>query len=75
MRGLVTFSTYGDYKVRIFRFVSIKKIKGGDRIMGMLDITDETIRSVLPGGYIECPECGKRIEADETECPECGAEL
>lgn len=43
--------------------------------MGMLDLTDEAIRSVLPGGYIECPECGKRIEADETECSECGAEL
>ena len=43
--------------------------------MGMLDLTDEVIRSALPGGYIDCPECGKRIEADETECPECGAEL
>ena len=48
---------------------------GGDRIMGMLDLTDEVIRSALPGGHIDCPECGKRIDADETECPECGAEL
>ena len=43
--------------------------------MGIIDIADETIRSFLPGGYIECPQCGKRIEADENECPECGAEL
>jgi len=25
--------------------------------MGIIDIADETIRSFLPGGYIECPEC------------------